>query len=88
MKIVLPNNYDRKVVKKFALFPITIHREIRWLEWVVVRYYYDDNNFYPWTPEKFIDINNTYALKCELNKAEHIKGFSKEEILEINNTET
>ena len=35
-----PELYSVKIVKKFALFPITVGEETRWLEWVNIKYVY------------------------------------------------
>ena len=32
---------DTKITKKFALLPIAIGKEVRWLEWVKIKYKYD-----------------------------------------------
>jgi hypothetical protein len=37
-----PKDGDIKIKKKFALFPITIKKETRWLEWVTIKYIYND----------------------------------------------
>lgn len=31
---------DTKVKRKFAILPITINDEVRWLEWVTIKYTY------------------------------------------------
>ena len=33
-----PEHWDTKIKRKFALFPIRIGDEVRWLEWVTIRY--------------------------------------------------
>ena len=62
-----PNHGDIKIKKKFALFPITIGGETRWLEWVKIKYVYhsgifrDPKDYYNycyydgWRVVKFID---------------------------------
>lgn len=51
-----PIHGDIKTKKKFAIFPITINYETRWLEWVNIRYkYFEDCWFYGWIPTEFID---------------------------------
>lgn len=35
-----PELHSVKIVKKFALFPITVGEETRWLEWVNIKYVY------------------------------------------------
>lgn len=61
MKWKIPNINDIKIKRKFALFPIKINNEVRWLEWVVVKYRYDYNEdtwLYSWMPIEFIDKDN------------------------------
>ena len=53
-----PKNGDTKIVKKFALFPIRIKDEVRWLEICkieMVYWYYYKENFYAWAYKRFID---------------------------------
>lgn len=42
---------DVKTKRKFALFPISINGETRWLEWVTIEYRYD----YGWYKYRFTD---------------------------------
>lgn len=48
---------DVKIKKKFAILPITIGDEVRWLEWVTVKYVYTWNkdNIVGWWPREFIE---------------------------------
>lgn len=49
---------ERHVIRKFALFPIRIGDEIRWLEFVnvVAYYWYGENSGHKfWEYEKFVD---------------------------------
>lgn len=48
---------DTRVIKRFAIFPISAGGEVRWLEWVTIRQYaYDvDYYFFPWHNAEFID---------------------------------
>ena len=48
---------DVKIKKKFAILPISINNEVRWLEWVTVKYeYYSDmNHLLGWWKTEFID---------------------------------
>lgn len=67
MKWVAPKHGDIKIERKFALFPIYIGYERRWLEMVNIKYKYYEygckklsygNGFYKlhgWYPEEFID---------------------------------
>lgn len=67
MKWIEPKSGDIKTKRKFALLPITIGKETRWLEWVVVQYRFSDFDlhsdpvthrvyrYYGWMEEKFID---------------------------------
>lgn len=41
-----PKSGDTKIKRKFALLPITIGKETRWMEWVTVRYEFSDWNLY------------------------------------------
>ena len=65
-----PKHGDVKIKKKFALFPIEINGENRWLEWVTIKYVYHDGTmfrtprtyqhyrYYGWLKEEFIDENS------------------------------
>ena len=56
MRWKIPNNGDKRIVKRFALFPIRIDNECRWLEFVYIQQFYDDfYNPYPWRNECFVD---------------------------------
>ena len=52
MRLRKPYWGDKKIVTKFALFPIRIKREIRWLEKVTIEMEY---GLTCWLPMKFID---------------------------------
>ena len=68
---------ETKIKRKFALFPIKIGKETRWLEWVTIQYgfynnsqYYDPNihityRCYGWMVEKFVD-NKTIEKRKEI----------------------
>ena len=61
MKWIKPNNNDIKIKRKFAWLPIEIGNEVRWLEWVTVRYRYGYNesiSLFSWIPVEFIDKDN------------------------------
>lgn len=49
-----PNDGDTKIKRKFALFPICLNREVRWLEWVTIEYVYHEweND---WYMARFVD---------------------------------
>lgn len=58
---------DKKIKRKFALFPIKIGKETRWLEWVTIQYEFYNNSMYydpklrmtyrchGWLIDKFVD---------------------------------
>lgn len=59
-----PKIGDEKIKKKFAILPIIIAGEIRWLEPVTIRYVYNKiyrfngvtrYRFYDWVAKEFID---------------------------------
>lgn len=43
-----------KIRSRFALFPIRIDNEVRWLEKVTVKYFYD-GFMNKWRPYEFVD---------------------------------
>lgn len=54
MRIFLPRNNEKRIIKIFAIIPKKIGREIVWLEFVYIRQTYDD--FYRrWKDEGFVD---------------------------------
>lgn len=67
MRWTMPNSGDIKIKRKFALLPIEIDKEVRWLEWVTIQYKFSDGEIqfdpnthlphrsYGWSIEKFID---------------------------------
>ena len=57
MRWNLKEEGDTKVRKFFALLPIVINNEARWLEWVRVRYrlHYNWAEGWSWRRERFID---------------------------------
>lgn len=65
MRWTKPKNWDIKVKRKFALFPICIDKEVRWLEWVTIEYVY--NKWHDvWDMKRFID--NEMHEKINLTK--------------------
>ena len=51
-----PNVGDIKTKRKFALLPICINRETRWLEWVTIEYVYGtDWHEEGWFITRFVD---------------------------------
>ena len=62
-----PETGDTKIKKRFALFPITIDGETRWLEWVVIKYRFSNFELkvdpithrgyrsYGWSKYEFVD---------------------------------
>ena len=54
MKWYKPAHGSAKIRSRFALFPIRIGNEIRWLEKVTVMYSYD-GIVDMWRPEAFVD---------------------------------
>jgi hypothetical protein len=66
MRWTKPKNREEKIKRKFAILPIRIDDETRWLEWVTIKYVYYDNklcrndygSFYflnGWIKEEFVD---------------------------------
>ncbi|MDU4953778.1 hypothetical protein HF846_04140 [Clostridium cadaveris] len=53
MRFRVPRNGDSRVKTKFAILPITINGDMRWLEKVKIRQYY--NEYYgKWKNDYFI----------------------------------
>lgn len=51
-----PNVGDIKTKRKFALLPICINRETRWLEWVNIEYVYGTDWYEEgWFITRFVD---------------------------------
>jgi len=48
---------DEKIKRKFAILPITVDDEVRWLEWATVKYTYCVNKdcISGWWATEFID---------------------------------
>jgi len=69
MRWYKPVNGDTIIKKKFAILPIEINNEVRWLEWVTVKYEFINNQVIKykgewcrvtgWIMTEFIDGNNT-----------------------------
>lgn len=57
MRWTKPKDGDVKIKRKFAILPISIDRETRWLEWVTIQYVYFDNCFDPYWKKEFVDDN-------------------------------
>jgi hypothetical protein len=57
MRWAKPKSGDVKIKKKFAILPITAGDEIRWLEFVTVKYKYcyDKYNVLGWHKICFVD---------------------------------
>ena len=57
MRWFKPTCGDTKIKKKFAILPIKIGNETRWLECVTVKYVYDSNcyNIIGWYATEFVD---------------------------------
>ena len=55
MRWFKPDHGDYKVRSWFALFPVTVECETRWLERVTVKYRYDGVIKKDWEPLWFID---------------------------------
>ena len=47
-----PNPYDVKIKKQFAFLPIEVNNEVRWLEFVKIKYVYGRAK---WHATKFVD---------------------------------
>lgn len=54
MKWYKPTHGSTKTRSRFALFPIRIENEVRWLEKVTVKYSYD-GIVGKWRPYEFVD---------------------------------
>lgn len=50
---------DERIVRRFALFPICINNDVRWLEWCLIKQQTYDVSYYinPWFNVSFIDNN-------------------------------
>lgn len=70
-----PKNNDRRIIKRFALFPITIydkcdpwlerrHYERRWLETVYIEQNYEINA-YGWNNYRFVDKDTYIKFRME-----------------------
>lgn len=66
MRWTEPKDREEKIERKFAILPVKIDGETRWLEWVTIKYVYyshklcrgDYDSFYflhGWNKEEFID---------------------------------
>lgn len=62
MRFERANLHDRRTIKRFALFPITLPREwngrneMRWMEWVWIRQTYDPHvAIRGWHSKHFVD---------------------------------
>lgn len=71
----IPKNNDKRIIKRFALFPITIydrcdrwlqrtHYERRWLETVYIEQYYE-THMGCWTNYMFVDKDTYIKFKME-----------------------
>ena len=62
MKWTEPKRGDIKIRKKFAFIPIKIGYEVRWLEFVTIKYQYftNSNLILGWWPIEFIDKQHTF----------------------------
>lgn len=49
MRWTRPCAGDEKIVRKFLLFPRSINKEVRWLQWATLKYVYQ--NFGGWGEE-------------------------------------
>ena len=68
MRWYKPVRGDTIIKKKFAILPIEINNEVRWLEWVTVKYEFINNQVIKykgewckatgWIMTEFIDENN------------------------------
>ena len=50
-KINIPRSMDEKIIMKFAILPICIKGEIRWLERVIIKCHY----YHGWHLDEFVD---------------------------------
>lgn len=50
---------DERIIKKFAIFPIKVNGQVRWLEWVTIKQVAYDTDYYGrfdcWHNKEFID---------------------------------
>lgn len=54
MKIILPKNGERRIKRKFAILPVIVQKEIRWLENIEIVQTYSE--FWgKWLNDYFID---------------------------------
>lgn len=54
MRLKIPRDGDEKIKRKFAFLPVITDKEIRWLEFVTVKYVYSNYCGF-WLAEEFID---------------------------------
>ena len=57
MRWTKPKSGDVKIKRKFAILPVCVGREARWLEWVTVKYLYRDDGYgiTGWRLIQFVD---------------------------------
>ena len=67
MRWTKPEDGQIKIKSKFAIFPICIDDETRWLEWVRIKYVYH---------------NGTLRRDWNTNQFYHIYGWRKEEFID------
>jgi hypothetical protein len=66
MKIRLPFSQDTRIITRFALFPIRIQNEIRWLEKVTIKQEYrPDLRMFGWYNDSFCKTKAAQAGKGE-----------------------
>ena len=66
MRIMRPSNNDTRIIKRFAIIPVGIDKEIRWLEFVYIEQIYSD--FYgSWLNNRFVDQDRWKMYKKEKN---------------------
>ena len=82
MRWTKPKDGDVKVKKKFAIIPVTIKDEIRWFEWITVKYrYYNRISVwnhheccykFGWYPREFVDEKEAGRLCHNCDGRKHL----------------
>lgn len=67
MRWTEPEDREEKIERKFAILPVKIDGETRWLEWVTIKYVYH---------------NGTLRRDWNTNQFYHIYGWIKEEFVD------
>ena len=55
MRWQTPLLFEHRTIRRFAILPVKIENEVRWLEWVTILQIYEENAFgYGWHNEEFL----------------------------------